>query len=299
MSDGWDEDSAYGYIHELPLPASLGSPAGQGRAGQGSAAAEPLRSVRLAARNSGLFYLSATHEAMRLMRTLAARMASEDVWDQSAYNMEIFRPAYGLYASAGVSVRTMNFLCFCNTKVLFKYMRHDTQLINPARHRPVSVHINYHPEKEARMRSVSRFYHEHDATALDRWNGGEGLRTGTCRGKVGVQLPTMPALTSSTLTSHILAANVVKADEAWTWDGLGPMRFESSGRLTSPWGEGTWGTVPSPWRKDSLHVKLGGRTYLLMFLSEKWAFVAVRCEDEAVSYGRLERSDVPTKRLVF
>ena len=55
----------------------------------------PLRSVRMVARNSGLFYLSATHEALRLMEVLAARMASEDVWDQSAYNMEIFRPSYG------------------------------------------------------------------------------------------------------------------------------------------------------------------------------------------------------------
>ena len=45
----------------------------------------------MAARNSGLFYLAATHEAVRLMAILAQRMASEDVWDQSAYNMEVFR----------------------------------------------------------------------------------------------------------------------------------------------------------------------------------------------------------------
>ena len=53
------------------------------------------------------------------------------------------------------------------------------------------------------------------------------------------------------------------------------------------------------WRKDSLHIVLGGETYLLMFLSEKWAFVAVRGADEVVSYGRLRREDVPNKRLVF
>lgn len=34
--------------------------------------------------------------------------------------------------------------------------------------------------------------------------------------------------------------------------------------------------------QDSLHVRLGGESYLLMFLSEKWAFVAVRCADEQV-----------------
>ena len=51
--------------------------------------------------------------------------------------------------------------------------------------------------------------------------------------------------------------------------------------------------MPSPWRKDSLHVKMGGSTYLLMFLSEKWVFVALRCEDEQVTYGRLDVDAVP------
>ena len=97
----------------------------------------------------------------------------------------------------------------------------------------------------------------------------------------------------------LLATNIVKAGEAWTWAERGPVRFQSDGKFSSPWGEGSWGTVPSPWRKDSLHVVLDGKTYLLMFLSEKWAFVAVRCEDEQVSYGRLQRPDVPQKRLVF
>ena len=134
----------------------------------------PLRSVRMVARNSGLFYLSATHEALRLMEVLAARMASEDVWDQSAYNMEIFRPSYGnctrtqrrFYPrrltvalpltgpacsgprawadeGTGVSVRSMNYLCFCNTKLLFKFMRHDAELIDTAQHVPVTVHSTH------------------------------------------------------------------------------------------------------------------------------------------------------------
>ena len=85
------------------------------------------------------------------------------------------------------------------------------------------------------------------------------------------------------------------------WGGEGPFHFRADGAFEGPWGAGaTWGTVPSPWRKDSLHVKRPGKgTYLLMFLSEKWSFVAVRCEDEEVSYGALQRSDVPEKRLVF
>ena len=151
------------------------------------------------------------------------------------------------------------------------------------------------------MDSVARFYHKREARAstLDRWNNGEGQRTGTCRGKVGVSQSSMPPFKAAELQSHILAGNVVKASEDWLWNEAGPVRFGASGELTSPWGAGTWGTVPSPWRKDSLHIVLGGETYLLMFLSEKWAFVAVRCSEEVVSYGRLRREDVPNKRLVF
>ena len=172
MSDGWDDGSAYGHVHRLPLPGEAGG---------------ELASLRLVARNSGLFYLAATRQCLRLTKILAERMAHEQVWDQSAYNMEIFRPAYGNKLAAGVSMRVMNYLCFLNTKLLFKYMRHDAQLGDAARHLPVTCHVNYHPEKEARMRSISQFYLQGRREALDPWNGGEGQRPsrrGSCRGKV-------------------------------------------------------------------------------------------------------------------
>ena len=44
----------------------------------------------------------------------------------------------------------------------------------------------------------------------------------------------------------------------WEWSGKGAVRFAPSGAFESPWGAGSWGSVPSPWRKDSLHVKLAG-----------------------------------------
>ena len=78
--------------------------------------------------------------------------------------------------------------------------------------------------------------------------------------------------------------------------------FAANGTLhTDEWGDGTWGVVPGPWRKDSLHAKLHNETYLLMFLSEKWSFVALRCSDEQVTYGRLGRQadPIPEQRLVW
>ena len=54
---------------------------------------------------------------------------------------------YGRYAAVdgsiahGVSSRVMNYLCHMNSKTLFRYMLADEPLM--AKHRPVSVHINY------------------------------------------------------------------------------------------------------------------------------------------------------------
>lgn len=76
-------------------------------------------------------------------QVLAARVSAEAVWDQSAYNQEIFRLAHGGQRAPGVSVRTMNYMCFLNTKFLFRYMRKDPQLIDRGSHVPVSCHVNY------------------------------------------------------------------------------------------------------------------------------------------------------------
>tara|TARA_B100000780_G_scaffold254032_1_gene201901 strand:- start:223 stop:396 length:174 start_codon:yes stop_codon:yes gene_type:complete len=37
-------------------------------------------------------------------------------------------------------------------------MRYDAALALPSDHLPISIHINYHPEKEQRMRSVVAYY---------------------------------------------------------------------------------------------------------------------------------------------
>lgn len=84
-----------------------------------------------------------------MMRRLAHRMATEDVWDQTAYNEEQFYASYGSYHSPGVTQRLMNYLCFQNSKLLWRYVREDADFYPTMR--PVSVHVNYHPEKPNRM----------------------------------------------------------------------------------------------------------------------------------------------------
>lgn len=283
MTDGWDDASAYGFVHTLPLAGS---------------AHGPLRSLRLETRNSGLFYLAATNESLRLMQMLASRLGREQIWDQSAYNLETFLLAYGAAPTAGVTYRVMNYLCVLNTKVLFRYLKKDPQLNSPSKFVPAMAHMNYHPEKGERMAATIGFYVKGDERALHAWNGGEGKNTSGCNGKLGVTTSEMPPpFTPARLQQHNLARNLNASGEAWEWAGRGPLRFLPDGTAPSPWGPASWGPVPSVWRNDSVHVQLGGETYLLMFLSEKWSFVAVRCSDEVVSYGRLARQPVPEQLL--
>ena len=96
------------------------------------------------------------------------------------------------------------------------------------------------------MRSISQFYLQGQPSALDGWNGGEGQRAhrkGSCRGKVGVMVDEMAGLSESDTGSHRLVQSVLKHGGAWDWSGKGPVRFESSGALSSPWGAGSWGST--------------------------------------------------------
>ena len=70
MSDGWDHPTVFGH-----------------NAGDGS--------FRMHARNSGMFFLQATRESLAMVQRLARRMETEGTWDQSAFNQEQFKPAFG------------------------------------------------------------------------------------------------------------------------------------------------------------------------------------------------------------
>ena len=154
------------------------------------------------------------------------------------------------------------------------------------------------------MAATIAFYNQGDRAALAAWNGGEGQNTSSYKGKVGVYTNEMPPLTPRTLATHKLAGNINRTGMPWMWGSShatlqGPVHFREDGHLDTPWGVGSWGEVPSVWRNDSLHAIVDNETYLIMFLSEKWAFVAVRCSDEQVSYGRLLANPIPERRLVW
>jgi hypothetical protein len=121
--------------------------------------------------NSGLFFARSNDRTLELMRRLEHRLSREKYWDQTAYNEELFFLSHGDYTSPQATARVMDIYSFMNSKVLFKDVRRREKKDRPAKN-PCMVHINYHPDKHARMKAVLRYYSEGDEHALDGFPGG-------------------------------------------------------------------------------------------------------------------------------
>lgn len=119
--------------------------------------------------NSGLFYLRANERTLGLMQRISSRLSQEKAWDQSVYNQEIFFLSHDDYVAPQVTVRVMNIYKFMNSKVLFKEVRHQAR---QQQVEPVMIHINYHPDKHARMLAVVKYYVDGDDHALEQFPGG-------------------------------------------------------------------------------------------------------------------------------
>jgi len=245
MSDGWDEKTAFGH-----------------NAGSGT--------VQLHARNSGMFFLLATRQSLAMVTRLARRMEHEGTWDQSAWNQEQFLPAYGSHKAVGVSTRVMNYLCNLNSKTFFRFIREDSTLLHG--YTPLSIHINYHPEKPDRMKDVHRFYYEKYDTpdkGIWRWNGGEGTKLLTeCR---KIDLKARPDASD---------ADVARVrGKKLEWGGCsGCLSLEPDGTLTTSWGKGRWGKTSTASFKDVIFAKFVDVVHLLK-LDESGAFLSTRCSD--------------------
>lgn len=156
MSDGYDERLAYGMIDGFDDP-SMGW----------ARYAQFYKHFNL---NSGLFYLRSNNRTLNLVSRLEDRLSKTKYWDQTAWNEEIFFLSHDNYKSPQVTVRVLSIFKFMNSKVLFKDVRHRPK--EQRMEMPVMVHINYHPDKHARMKAVFKYYLEHDEEALKPFPGG-------------------------------------------------------------------------------------------------------------------------------
>eukprot|EP00239_Pterosperma_sp_CCMP1384_P006753 CAMPEP_0197851992 /NCGR_PEP_ID=MMETSP1438-20131217/19411_1 /TAXON_ID=1461541 /ORGANISM="Pterosperma sp., Strain CCMP1384" /LENGTH=202 /DNA_ID=CAMNT_0043465821 /DNA_START=46 /DNA_END=654 /DNA_ORIENTATION=- len=193
-------------------------------------------------------------------------MATESVWDQSAYNEEQFYVSHNGYTTPGVSSRVMNHLCFMNTKVLFRYVREDPELY--AKLRPVSVHVNYHPEKPQRMVDIHAQYHDGVPNAIGKWNWGEGMKIAKeCNDRYS-ESESRSKAASSPLGKKMMA-------RAGLWGSGGSVRFLENGKLDTPWGPGKWGALK---KEGTFYADFIGAQHMLTV--EEWPTMkSKRCSD--------------------
>ena len=150
MSAGWDDGSAYGYNHVLDDPSM-----GFTRFCHGS---------RIVAYEPGLFYAQPTAEAVALLLRLRLRLdarltatatASEVASvEREVFLHELWLPSHHNYTSVGAVLRVMNYLCFANSKVAFRQLRHNPKIT------PVVVQLNYHSDFAPRMEALYTHYVE-------------------------------------------------------------------------------------------------------------------------------------------
>jgi hypothetical protein len=147
MTDGWSPATALGW-HEMvddpPLPAPW--------------------QFRIVFMNSGFFFVRASTATLSVFRNISARLAVEDVWDQAAYNDELWFPrttgtearGTGPAAHGGHQLRiaVLDWKLFANSKVALALGALDA----PIALCPVIVHINYHGDKPRNMGAQAAKY---------------------------------------------------------------------------------------------------------------------------------------------
>lgn len=155
MTDGFDNVTAYGYDDVMDDP-SMGW-------------ARYAHTMRIWVFNSGLFYIRPTVPSIELLDRVTAKLAKEKAWDQAVFNEELFFPSHPGYDGLHASRRVLDFYQFMNSKVLFKILRKEA---NFGEYKPVTVHVNYHPDKYERMLAIVEHYVKGNVNALKRFPDG-------------------------------------------------------------------------------------------------------------------------------
>lgn len=156
MTDGQDNNTAYGY-NDIFRDPSMGW-------------SQDVHTRRIWVYNSGFFYMRPTTASIELLDRVTDTLShNPQYWDQAVFNEYLFHPSHPGYDGLHISKRTMDFYLFMNSKVLFKFVRKDSKF---KEFKPVVVHINYHPDKLARMKAVVEFYVNGKQDALEPFNDG-------------------------------------------------------------------------------------------------------------------------------
>ena len=294
-SDGWDDQSAYGYDHVVDDPSMEWS--------------RYLHGGRVASSDAGFFRLAPTYESVSFSERIMTRLTAPDDEtptedEQDVFNAAVFFPSYGDFASVGIIRRTLNYLCFANSKTVFLFMRKDKQA---KMHHPIMIDFSYHVRDIERMQDTYAYYgalKSNNKRALSEaetrfmsWSvAGRTTSEGETTTKL-CQLKTSPP-TRPEIDSHELASGLI-GGKAWSWAGVTAMKFLDGGELETPWGKGKWCLVKSGDEKldaTAIWADFAGAHHLLKFETPEGSdaknsmFISERCSDGTLVVGREVRS---------
>jgi hypothetical protein len=150
MSDGFDDQSAYGWDDVYDDP--------------GMGWSRYAHTMRIFVFNSGLFYIRPTEATMALLDKVIMAVETTGGWDQALFNECIFFPNSPTNVDPGVTRRVMDRYVFMNSKTLFRFLRHSSVQLEAVK--PAMIHVNYHPNKFERMLAIVDYYVKGDKEAL-------------------------------------------------------------------------------------------------------------------------------------
>jgi hypothetical protein len=238
---------------------------------------------------AGFFFAMPTDEASALAQRMATKLVrpaaqlsssstASAVWEAErvAFTHELWLPSHHEYASVGAVLRVMNYLCFVNSKVLFRQLRNL-----PSGTPPVAVQINYHSDTVTRMQATLSRYVDSDSAPLrnlplasassDGGGGGGG-------GEKPLDCSRSPSHGdgASKLGAHLIA------NSPYAWGGVGDMSFGEGGVLSTPWGKGEWALHAGDATGLSVAADFVGAKHNVAFDLESGMGVSTRCADNNV-----------------
>lgn len=290
-SDGWDDMSAYGYDHVVDDPSMEWS--------------RFLHGGRVASSDAAFFRLAPTHESVALAERLTTRLTAlgtevSVVQEQDVFNAAVFFPSYGEVVSVGVMRRTLNYLCFANSKTVFLFMRKDLSM---ADHVPIVIDFSYHVRDLERMRDTYAHYqaikggkvNQKAKEAFKKWGAADD-KSGTGEDVRALCVAEVNSPKSAEITAHKLASSLVADEEReWSWGGVKSMKFLADGKLSTPWGDGKWALVSTgkgDFMPNALWADFVGVHHFLKFETpegsdrENTMFISERCNDGSMVVGR-------------
>ncbi len=306
MSDGWDDMTAYGYDHVVDDPHMDWS--------------RYCHGGRAASRDDGFVRFEAMEESLALVTRVARILLGIEsspsmdiaIRAHEAFNEALDLPAHGDYVGPGVIKRTLNYLCFANSKMIYRFVKKDAKA---KKFIPVAIRMSYHlrlKETAQRMIDTYSYYEEMKENTFvgasaktisnfERWTHGEGFGEVAADSKIMCKLrmvsPTESIENYSEKTRVASILSKLSENEPFSWGGVPGLRFLEHGDLVTPWGKGTWGFIDKgKGQLDNVSVfaEFAGVKHLLTFenIGENNAlhdavFVSERCTDGDQVIGRV------------